>query len=122
MVLPDCQWLRVAIFHPDSACASRGGSDSGGGTRTRRGCGKLEHGKTLIGACYPRLEMPLSDIDHDRIILRPCHDSLKEKRGLGTDKPGLENTLGLTESLVLISKPTTRIGQSRPCMPSTYGA
>jgi hypothetical protein len=46
---PIISGLDIATFHSKSACGSREASDSGVGTRTRRGCGKLENGKTLIG-------------------------------------------------------------------------
>lgn len=46
---PIISGLDIATFHSESACGSREASDSGVGTRTRRGCGKLENRKTLIG-------------------------------------------------------------------------
>ena len=52
---PIISGLDIATFHSKSACGSREASDSGVGTRTRRGYGKLENGKTLIGPCFRRL-------------------------------------------------------------------
>ena len=60
---PIISGLDIATFHSESACGSREASDSGVGTRTRRGCGKLENGKTLIGAPrFRRCEIPILKI------------------------------------------------------------
>jgi hypothetical protein len=67
--------LDIATFHSKSACGSREASDSGVGTRTRRGCGKLENGKTLIGPRFRRCEIAFSKFQHDRVILTARYDN-----------------------------------------------
>jgi hypothetical protein len=69
---PIISGLDIATFHSESACGSREASDSGVGTRTRRGCGKLENGKTLIGA-RPRYQF--SNFQHDRVMLTTRYDN-----------------------------------------------
>ena len=65
---PIISGLDIAAFHSESACGSREASDSGVGTRTRRGCGKLENGKILIGPRFRRCEMALSNFQHSMTI------------------------------------------------------